>query len=119
MKYILFFLLFNILFLASAQDDNSQLLDGVLEDVRRFGKQYFAPGSNAMIYSMSSGWTNTAKSKDKWKFEVGLVGNFANVSSNDQKFLLNSNDYNSITFQSGPEVQFAASVLGENKPEIP
>lgn len=105
--------------LLSSQEVDDNLLTEVLEDVKRYGKDYFSPGSNAMIFSMSSGWINTAKSKKQWKFEVGFLGNFAGVSSDDQKFLLNTNEYNSITFQSGSEIQSVASALGENNPDIP
>ena len=98
-------------------DDN--LLTEVLEDVKRYGKDYFSPGSNAMVFSMSSGWTNTAKSKKPWKIEIGFLGNFAGIRSENQKFLLNTSEYNSVTFQTGPEIQSVASALGENNPDIP
>lgn len=119
MRKFIIILIVTIPHIVFSQEENDDLLSSVLDDVKQFGNAYFSPGAEAMIFSMSSGWTTTAKSKSQWKFEIGVVGNFAGVSSDDQKFLLDANDYNSVSFQNGESSQNVATALGENNPDIP
>ena len=119
MRNLFILLLLSNICTISSQEIDENILLPVLDDVERFAKDYFTPASEAMVYSLSSGWTNTAKSKELWEFEVGLNTNFAFVSSSDQKFLLDTNNYNTVSFESGAVSENIATALGQNNPKIP
>ncbi len=117
---------FSILFLLltlqiSAQQDIESLLAAGIEDAQRFSQSYFSPASDAIIYGMSSGWFNTAKSKKSFRFEVSVIGNLSFSNSDSKSFNLNTADYNNLSFgnfQSGPISRNVATALGENNPSI-
>ena len=101
-----------------AQDGIEDLLASGIDDAQRFSQDYFSPGTDAVIYGMSSGWFNTAKSKKFLRFEISAIGNLSFTDSDNQSFTFNESDYNNISFQSGPSSQNVATALGENNPDI-
>jgi len=110
------FLFFNI---TAAQDvDFDELLEPAIEDVVRFSNDYFKPGAEANILNMSSGWFQSTKPKEKFEFDISLVGNFSFTTSDDRTFLMDTDNYNVTTFESGPAAQNVATILGENDPDI-
>ena len=101
-----------------AQDGIEDLLASGVDDAQRFSQDYFSPGTDAVIYGMSSGWFNSAKSKKFLRFEISAIGNLSFTDSDNQSFTLNESDYTNLTFQSGPSSQNVATALGENNPDI-
>ncbi|MGX1024330.1 DUF6588 family protein [Psychroflexus sp. MBR-150] len=105
-------------FLSLAQEDIDNLLAAGVEDAQRFSQSYFSPATDAVIYGMSSGWFNTAKSKKFLRFEISAIGNLSFTDDENQSFQLNTADYNNLSFASGPNSQSVATALGENDPDI-
>lgn len=100
------------------QDNISQLLNAGLNDATLFTKSYIKPASEGLIYSMSNSWYTTVQAKKLGQFEISIQGNLSFVKNEDQKFMLNTNDYENIIFKNGPAQQKVATVFGENDPDI-
>ena len=79
---------------ASAQSNINEILAAGLNDAERFTTDYLAPASEGFMYSLSSGWYNTADAKPLGGFEVSIIGNMANYKNKDDKkaFELNTAD---------------------------
>lgn len=105
--------------LITAQDiDFDELLEPAIEDIVQFSNDYFKPGAEANILNMSSGWFQATRPLEKFELDLSLVGNFSFTTSSDRKFLLDTDNYNATTFESGASAQNVATILGENNPDI-
>lgn len=102
----------------SAQNGVDDLLTAGVEDAQRFSQSYFAPATDAVVYGLSSGWFNTAKSKKFLRFEISAIGNLSFTDDKTQFFNLNENDYNNLKFDSGQNTQRVATSLGVNNPDV-
>jgi len=118
MKILLSGLLLFFTVFASAQDGIEDLLAAGVDDAQRFSQDYFSPATDAVIYGMSSGWFNTAKSKKFLRFEISAIGNLSFTDSESQSFQLNTADFNNLSFTNGPSIQNVATALGENNPDV-
>jgi hypothetical protein len=118
MKYFLSIIVICISFFSSAQDISEDALALALEDIETFSEKFYTPGSEAIIYAMSSGWFNSAKAKEAWKLDIGLVGNVTLANSDSRSFLFDEADYNSTRLVSGQTQQNVSTILGENNPNI-
>ncbi|TQD34881.1 DUF6588 family protein [Haloflavibacter putidus] len=99
------------------QDDIQNILKAGLDDATTFSKNYIAPVSEGIIYSMANGWYNSGEAKKLLHFEVSIVPNVAFVPEEKQNFRLNTEDYNYIQFPDGATSKSVASVLGHNEME--
>jgi hypothetical protein len=114
-------------FLASCYSLKAQVIDEDIlnasfelayDDIEQFSEEFYKPGLTALVHAMSNGWYQTAKVKDKWKFDISLVSNITIADADSREFLFRESDYNSTSLKSGePEAQ-VASILGENQPDI-
>ncbi|WP_127846448.1 DUF6588 family protein [Psychroflexus aestuariivivens] len=101
-----------------SQTGVNDLLAAGLEDAQQFSQSYFSPSTEAMIYSLSSGWYNSGEAKKLGEFEVSFTGNASMIGDSSRSFELNTADYNFLEFQSGPSSQMVATSLGQNNPNI-
>ncbi len=112
----IFFLLISVCGLTvSAQSDVNALLTAGLEDAERFSKDYFAPLSEGVLYSISSGWANTADAKPLGGFEISIIGNMSSFKNKEDKkeFQLNIADYQNLQFVDGSTSKNVSSALGD------
>ncbi|WP_273274589.1 DUF6588 family protein [Maribacter polysiphoniae] len=100
---------------ASAQSNINEILAAGLNDAERFTTDYLAPASEGFMYSLSSGWYNTADAKPLGGFEVSIIGNMANYKNKDDKkaFELNTADYENLKFSDGSTSKLVSSALGD------
>lgn len=115
------FIGFSCLFFFStttAQVNLTPLISAGVEDAQRFAESFLNPGLDAIAFSLSNGWNNSGKAKGLGRFEVGIIGNVSFVSSSQQSFELNTNDYNFLQFQDGSTVKTVGNILGQNDPGI-
>lgn len=118
MRYLLSCISFLYFSVVLAQNIDANALDPVLEDIRQFSDKYYSPGSEAVMYAMSSAWFNTAQVNGRWKLDVGLVGNITFADSDSRQFLFDETDYNNTRLLSGQTQQNVSTILGENDPDI-
>jgi len=106
MKYLLACIFIGTCLTASAQADfNNVFLAGV-DDAERFTTSYMEPLSESVVYSMSTGWYNTADAKPLGGFEISILGNITGFKNKEDKktFILNPNDYENLDFVDNPGV---------------
>ena len=123
MRYILFALLISLtVFKSKAQIIDEDVLNAsfelVYDDIEQFSDKFYKPGLSALVHAMSNGWLHTAKTKEKWKFDLSLVGNVTIANSRDRQFLFRESDYNSTRLKSGETQTSVATILGENQLDI-
>ncbi|WP_324023412.1 hypothetical protein QSV08_11365 [Maribacter sp. BPC-D8] len=91
---------------ASAQADFNNVLSAGVEDAETFTADYMAPLSESVVYSMSTGWYNTADAKPLGGFEISIIGNITGFKNKEDKktFILDPNDYQNLDFVENPGV---------------
>lgn len=117
-KLILLMLLFSATVSLKAQNDIDALLAAGIDDAQRFANDYLAPGTNGLMYSMNANWFNTADAKPLGGFEISIIANAATIKEEHKSFLMNTDLYNNVRFEQGPNAQMVATALGENDSDI-
>ncbi len=100
---------------AMAQSNINEVLAAGLDDAERFTNDYLGPASEGFMYSLSSGWYNTADAKPLGGFEISIIGNLANFKNKDDKkaFELNTADYDNLKFVDGSISKSVSTSLGD------
>ncbi len=100
---------------ATAQSNINEILASGIDDAERFTTDYFAPASEGFMYSLSSGWYNTADAKPLGGFEISIIGNMASYKNKGDKmaFELNTADYDNLKFSDGSASKLVSSALGD------
>ncbi len=98
-----------------AQSDFNQIFASGVADAERFANDYFAPVSEAAIYSMASGWYNSADAKPLGGFEISIVGNITGFKNKGDRraFELNTAEYDNLQFVDGSSSRPVSTVLGD------
>src|SRR5690606_29919779 len=98
-----------------AQDLNDIFISGV-NDAERFANAYLNPVSESAIFSLSTGWYNSADSKPLGGFEISLVGNITGFKNKADKesFLLDPGEYENLDFVDNPGApRLVSTALGD------
>ena len=115
MKRIVSLLVIACSFQAMAQSNINDVLAAGLNDAEKFTIDYLAPASEGFMYSLSSGWYNTADAKPLGGFEISIIGNMASFKNKDDKkaFKLNTADYENLQFVDGSSSKLVSTSLGD------
>lgn len=100
-----------------AQETINDLLAAGVTDTQRFVKSYLTPASEGLVYSISNGWFNNAKSPRRFGFEISLIGNTSFVSENNQSFVMVASDYENIKFLDNSASKVVPTVFGKSTSE--
>ena len=115
MKRIVSLLAVACSFQAMAQSNINEVLAAGLDDAEKFTTDYLAPASEGFMYSLSSGWYNTADAKPLGGFEISIIGNMAGFKNKEDKkaFEMNTADYENLQFVDGSTSKLVSSSLGD------
>lgn len=116
MKQILTVVILCSFSFAAAQADFNDVFAAGVEDAEQFTTDYMAPLSESAIYSISTGWYNSADAKPLGGFEISIIGNLTGFKNKQdkQQFLLDPNDYQNLDFVDTPGTPRAvSSALGD------
>lgn len=116
MKSLFTSLFLGVGLMVTAQADFNNVLSAGVDDAERFTTDYMSPLSESVIYSISTGWYNTADAKPLGGFEISIIGNITGFKnkSNKKSFILDPNDYQNLDFVSNPGVaREVSSALGD------
>ncbi len=104
MKKLLVFIFIGSCLTAKAQADFNNVLAAGVDDAEQFTTDYMAPLSESVVYSISTGWYNTADAKPLGGFEISIIGNITGFKNKEDKktFLLDPNDYENLDFVENP-----------------
>ena len=100
----------------TAQSDFNDVFAAGVEDAEQFTTDYIAPLSESVIYSISTGWYNTADAKPFAGFEISVIGNITGFKNKTDKktFILDPANYTNLDFVDNPGVaRPVSSALGE------
>ncbi len=115
MRKLLFFGAFISTVLMTAQSNINDILAAGIDDAERFTDSYLAPVSSGAMYSISSGWYNSADAKPLGGFEISIIGNLTSFKNKDDQtgFTLNTADYENLQFVDGSTSQLVSTGLGD------
>ena len=116
MKNLITVLFLGVCLSASAQADFNNVLAAGIEDAERFTTDYMEPLSESVVYSISTGWYNTADAKPLGGFEISIIGNITGFKNKEEKktFVLDPNDYENLDFVENPGVaREVSTALGD------
>jgi hypothetical protein len=100
MKYRVLVLL--TLFTASVQaQELESILIAAAGDANDLTERYIEPALKGLVYSLNNGWATTAKTHDKFGFDIIIGGNLSFVPDAQKNFLFDPNDYKYLTLPSG------------------
>jgi hypothetical protein len=100
---------------AMAQSNINEILAAGLNDAEKFTTDYLSPASEGIMYSLSSGWYNTADAKPLAGFEISVIGNMSNFKNKADKksFVLDTSDYENLQLAGGGTTQTVSTALGD------
>ena len=100
---------------AMAQSNINDILAAGLNDAEKFTTDYLSPASEGIMYSISSGWYNTADAKPLAGFEISVIGNMSNFKNKADKksFVLDTSDYENLQLAGGGTIQTVSTALGD------
>lgn len=116
MKKLLVFVFIGSSLTASAQADFNNVFAAGVDDAEQFTTDYLAPLSESVVYSLATGWYNTADAKPLGGFEISIIGNITGFKNKSDKkaFILDPNDYENLDFEDNPGVaREVSSALGD------
>ena len=100
---------------ATAQQSINELLAAGVADTQRFAESYIAPASEGLVYAISNGWFNNAKSPRRFGFEISIVGNANFVDDNKTSFKMVASDYENIRFDDNSPSKNVSTVFGNSE----
>jgi hypothetical protein len=103
--------------LANAQINSSSAIAGAKEDIQFLSQGYLSPFADAISYSMSNGWYNTAKVRKTFRFEISLAPSVSFVPTEMKSFTVNNSDLKSLELVD-PANNETPTVFGDDSPGI-
>jgi len=97
-RIIVLFTLFTTL--TQAQELESILI-AAAGDANDLTERYINPALKGLVYSLNNGWANTAKTHDKFGFDIIIGANLSFVPANQRNFLFNPSDYKYLALPNG------------------
>lgn len=71
------------------------------EDASKLSEDYVNPFVKGFMYDMNSGWYTTAKTHNKFGFDITITPSISLVPSSDEFFDFNPNDYRHLSLPNG------------------
>ena len=102
---------------ANAQDNINDLLAAGKADTQRFAEHYIAPASDGLIYAISNGWFNNAKSLRRFGFEISIIGNTNFIKDEKKSFNMVASDFENIRFEDNSTNKIVPTVFGASSSE--
>ncbi|MCR9154027.1 MAG: hypothetical protein NXI09_07960 [Bacteroidetes bacterium] len=116
MKKLSFLILITgLAFSSKAQISFGPSIAGTQNDINYLGSAYLAPFSEAMAFSLTQGWYNTAKVKRTGRFEIGFTPSVTIVPNEFRTFTIDPSKLEELELVN-PNDNVAPTVFGEDAP---
>ncbi len=102
---------------SNAQQNINELLAAGVADTQRFAEHYIAPASDGLVYGISNGWFNNAKSPRRFGFEISIIGNTSFIKDEKKSFNMVASDFENIRFQDNSPSKVVPTVFGGSSSE--
>jgi len=109
--------IFILAFSAKAQINPSSVISGSLNDMQYLSEGYLSPFADALSYSMTNGWYNTAKVRKKFRFEISLVSSISVVPNEMKSFTVDANRLEALELVD-PNNNISPTVFGDQSPGV-
>lgn len=110
-------LLFCVITTSNAQENINELLAAGVADTQRYAEHYMAPATEGLVYGISNGWFNTAKSPRRFGFEISIIGNTSFIKDEKKSFNMVASDFENIRFQDNSSSKVVPTVFGASSSE--
>lgn len=110
--------LFAVFFTATAQENIEDLLAAGIDDAQRYSEGYLSPAMDGVLYSITSGWFNSAETRKPFRFGFSIIGSGAIVKDERKFFTVNTADYTHLQFQDGSTSRDVATLFGDHEAPI-
>ncbi|RMA57028.1 DUF6588 family protein [Ulvibacter antarcticus] len=87
-------------------------VEDFLTDMVLISNQYVSPAADASVYQSSASWHHTARSLDKFEFDVSVHLNVLPIPKKQQSFKVSNSDFIRLTLQDGSNSANIPSALG-------
>ena len=114
---VIYLLFFCVLSTSNAQENINELLAAGVADTQRFAKHYIAPATDGLVYGISNGWFNNAKSLRRFGFEISFIGNTSFIKDEKTSFNMVASDFENIRFQDNSSTKVVPTVFGASSSE--
>lgn len=102
---------------AKAQINSSSAIAGSLRDMQYLSEGYLSPFANAVSYSMTNGWYNTAKVRKTFRFEISLASSLSIVPIEMKSFEIESSRLEELELVD-PSDNITPTVFGDKTPGV-
>jgi len=102
---------------AKAQINSSSAIAGSLNDMQYLSEGYLSPFADAVSYSMTNGWYNTAKVRKTFRFEVSLVTSISIVPNEMKSFEVDGSRLERLELVD-PTDNISPTVFGDKSPGV-
>lgn len=110
-------LLFGLLLNISVKSQEFELFLLAKDDANRLFENYMSPAIKGMQNSLNNGWFQTAKTHEKFGFDISIQANMSMIPKNERSFLFNENDYKYLSIPTGNH-SINTLMGGENTSQI-
>ena len=110
-------LLLCVMSISNAQQNINELLAAGVADTQRFAEHYIAPATEGLVYGISNGWFNNAKSPRRFGFEISIIGNSSFIKDEKKSFNMVASDFENIRFQDNSPSKVVPTVFGGSSSE--
>ncbi len=113
-------LIFSIVFFSfysKAQINSSSAIAGSLNDMQYLSEGYLSPFADAVSYSQTNGWYNTAKVRKTFRFEISLVSSISIVPNEMKSFTVDGSQLEQLELVD-PSNNVSPTVFGDKTPGV-
>lgn len=96
-----------------AQINSSSAIAGTKQDIQYLSEGYLSPFADALSYSLSNGWYNTAKVRKTFRFEIALAPSISFVPVEMQNFTIEASKLEQLELVD-PTDNITPTVFGED-----
>ncbi len=101
---------------AQNTDNIGYFLAAGIDDAQKLSSLYLTPAAEGLMYGLTGGWFNTARTHKKFGFELSVITNGSFIPSDKKLYTLDVSQFENIRLTSGATKVDVATILGdENK----
>tara|TARA_R110001592_G_scaffold162584_2_gene395942 strand:+ start:66813 stop:67832 length:1020 start_codon:yes stop_codon:yes gene_type:complete len=100
-----------------AQINPSNAIAGTAADIQYLGEGYLSPFADALSYSTTNGWYNTAKVRKTLRFEISIIPSISMVPNEMKTFTIDANRLQQLELVN-PNDNITPTVFGSENPGV-
>jgi len=102
---------------SKAQINSSNAIAGSIKDIQYLSEGYLSPFADAVSYSISNGWYNTAKVRKTFRFEISVIPSISLVPTEMRSFTIEASKLEQLELVD-PTNNETPTVFGDDNPGV-